>query len=80
MSVFLHIERDQNARKTTIFVASNWEFFLKLGKKEDILDWEWGRISDPGDREKRPCSRLRKIKARVFEFFLHIQILPLNGN
>ena len=25
-------------------------FFGKLGKKEDILDWEWGLISDPGDR------------------------------
>ena len=23
---------------------------------EDILDWEWGRISDTGDREKRPCG------------------------
>ena len=31
-------------------------FILKIGKKEDILDWEWGIISDPGDREKRPCS------------------------
>ena len=27
----------------------------KLGKKEDIFDWERGRISDPGDRKKRPC-------------------------
>ena len=31
-------------------------FFFKLGKKEDILDWEWGLISDPGDREERPCN------------------------
>ena len=31
-------------------------FFWKLGKKEDILDWEWGLISNPGDREKRPCT------------------------
>ena len=30
--------------------------FFKLGKKEDILDWEWGLISDSGDREKRPSS------------------------
>ena len=29
--------------------------FWKLGKKEDILDWEWGLYSAPGDREKRPC-------------------------
>ena len=29
-------------------------FFLEIGKKEDILDWEWGLISGPGDREKRP--------------------------
>ena len=55
MSVFLHTETDQNALKTPNFLASNWEFFWgKLGKKEDIFDWEWGRISDPGDREKRP--------------------------
>ena len=31
-------------------------FFWKLGKKEDILDWEWGLYSHPGDREKRPCK------------------------
>ena len=31
-------------------------FFLKLGKKEDILDWEWGLYLAPGDWEKRPCS------------------------
>ena len=31
---------------------------MKIGKKEYIFDWEWGLISDPGDREKRPwqCS------------------------
>ena len=29
-------------------------FFWKLGKKEDILDYEWGLYSAPGDREKRP--------------------------
>ena len=29
-------------------------FFEKLGKKEDILDWEWGLYSAPGDREKKP--------------------------
>ena len=29
-------------------------FFWKLGKKEDILDWEWGLYLTPGDREKRP--------------------------
>ena len=26
----------------------------KLGKKEDNLDREWGLLSAPGDREKRP--------------------------
>ena len=31
-------------------------FFLKLGKKEDILDWEWGQISTVGDKEERPCK------------------------
>ena len=30
-------------------------FFFEIGKGKDILDWEWGLISDPGDREKRPC-------------------------
>ena len=25
-----------------------------LGEKEDNLDWEWGLLSPPGDREKRP--------------------------
>ena len=33
-------------------------FFWKLGKKKDILDWEWGLYSAPGDREKRPCRFL----------------------
>ena len=37
------------------FLSSDWEFFLgNWEKKEDILDWEWGLISDPGDMEKRP--------------------------
>ena len=31
-------------------------FFWKLGKKEDILDWELGLLTTPGDREKRPCQ------------------------
>ena len=55
VTVFLHTETDQIAGKAPIFLASNWEFFGgNWGKKKDILDWEWGRISDPGDREKRP--------------------------
>ena len=29
-------------------------FFENWEKKKDILDWEEGLISDPGDREKRP--------------------------
>ena len=47
-------------RELSIELTPLWEFFLggggggKLGKMEDILDWEWGLISDPGDREKRP--------------------------
>ena len=55
VSVFLHSETDQIARKTPNFLASNWEFLGEIGKKEDILDWEWGQILDPGEREKRPC-------------------------
>ena len=34
-------------------------FFGNFGKKEDILDWEWGLIPDPGGREKRPCTRVK---------------------
>ena len=34
-------------------------FFLKLGKKVDILDWEWGLYSAPGDREKKLCINPR---------------------
>ena len=44
-------------RSEVYFLPSDWKFFWKLGKKEDILDWEWGLISDPGDREKRPGGR-----------------------
>ena len=41
------------------FWASDWEFFFwKLGKKEDILDWEWGLYSASGDREKRPWDTM----------------------
>ena len=41
------------------FLASDWDFFWwggggELGEKEDNLDWEWGLLSAPGDREKRP--------------------------
>ena len=38
-----------------IFFVSDWVFWGKMGKKEAILDWEWGLYSAPGDREKRPC-------------------------
>ena len=31
-------------------------FFWKFWKKEDILDWEWGLISDPGDKEKKALN------------------------
>ena len=44
-----------NCAKNANFFSFKLGFFGgKLGKKEDILDWEMGRISDPGDREKRP--------------------------
>ena len=67
MSVFLHTETDQIARKTPSFFSFKLGIFWgKLGKKEDILDWEWGRISDPGDREKRPWN------TRTFQGFLVI--------
>ena len=39
-----------------LFLPSDWDFFWKWGKKEDILDWKWGLIFDPGDREKRSCK------------------------
>ena len=41
--------------KLQLFSFKFGNFWGKLGKKEDILDWERGRISDPGDREKMPC-------------------------
>ena len=51
-----------NSPPGKIFLASDWEFFFwKLGKKEDILDREWGLYSAPGDREKRPCTLLNFI-------------------
>ena len=30
-------------------------FWGDIGKKGIFLDWKWGRISDPGDREKWSC-------------------------
>ena len=42
VSVFLHTETDQNTRKTTFFYIQIGNLFLKIGKKEDILDWERG--------------------------------------
>ena len=44
-----------------LFLASDWDFFFEIGKKEDILDWEWGlysHYSAPANREKRPCKGL----------------------
>ena len=37
-----------------LFLSFRLGFLWKLGKKEDILDWEWGLYSAPGDRAKRP--------------------------
>ena len=80
----LHDSRDSPGRRVGIstyrnrpkcakndnFLASNWEHFGgELGRKEDILDWEWGRISDPGDREKRPCKYLSLVPS--FQIFNH---------
>ena len=42
--------------KRTIFLSFKLGFFGEMEKKEAILDWERGRILDPGDRDKRPCS------------------------
>ena len=33
VSNFLHTETDRNTRKNNIFLASNWEFILKIGIK-----------------------------------------------
>ena len=59
--VFLHNETDRNAQRN-IWFSFKLGFFYEIGKKVDILDWEWGRISDPGDREKRPwpCIEIDK--------------------
>ena len=41
-----------------IFLSFRLGFFFggggKLEKKEDNLDWEWGLLLVPGNREKRP--------------------------
>ena len=37
-----------------LFELDIGNLFLEIGKKEDILDWEWCLLSAPGDREKRP--------------------------
>ena len=42
------------------FLASEWNFWGKLGIKEDNLDWRWGLLSAPGDRKKRPCTHFWK--------------------
>ena len=47
-----------NSLPVMIFLCFRLGFVRgKLGKKEDILDWEWGLYSAPGDREKRPWYR-----------------------
>ena len=55
VSVFLHTETDQIAGKNAKFLASNWEFLGGNWEKRRIF-WigNGGRISDTGDREKRP--------------------------
>ena len=46
--LWLYIERMRSL--VGFFLPSDWDFFGNW----DILDWEWGLISDPGDREKTP--------------------------
>ena len=36
---------------------------VELEKKEDILDWEWGLISDPGEREKRQGTKIPLVRS-----------------
>ena len=39
------------------FKESNWENLgSKLGKKDTILHWEWGRISAPNQADREPCQ------------------------
>ena len=49
-----HIAAQRVITCVIVFTFRLGIFLLKFGKKEDILDWEWGLISDNGDREKRP--------------------------
>ena len=49
-------------------------FFWKLGKKEDILDWEWGLYSAPGDREKGPCRLTHQLIVRK-KLYLRFSVL-----
>ena len=51
-------ERTKLHEKSQNFSYKLGIFLGNLGKKEDILDWEWSLISDPGDGEKRPCAAI----------------------
>ena len=49
-AAFFSIESSLPVRISFIELQIGKFFFGKLGKKEDILDWEWGLYSAPGDR------------------------------
>ena len=45
-------------------------FWGKFGKKEDILDWEWGLYSAPGDWEKRLCLCAKNVPYLTYGYLL----------
>ena len=55
--------------KRTIFSASNLDLLEKMGKKEDILNRERGRISDPGERDKKALFSQNTTKVVFFPNF-----------
>ena len=63
---------ESNSLTGEIFLPSDWEFFGEIGKKEDILGWEWGLISDPGDREKRPWSQFNLLRFLFLFYRLYL--------
>ena len=67
VSVFLQTERPNCAKNTKFFSFKLGIFCEKLGKKMDILDWEWDRISTLVIGRKGP-----KVYFPIFLFLFRI--------
>ena len=73
---------DQIRLPVRFYFAFRLGFFFEIGKKEDILDWEWGLISDPGNREKRPllCAQKSVVFPQNTECIAKYWILPMESH